>query len=252
MTGDFMQELAQIQRYAAGLQGLLNQAQAQAPRAAEGADSSGAVRVQLGPDGFPQSVRVESDWQRRLRPEAFSPAVDQAFQSAMGERMSAWTTTLQEAGWQQDFERLRGRGQDDTRNGGRPGDQIPAALRRQVPEVRPRPMDELAEDMINAFDNLDEFTAAPAPQPPGTGTSAAGKVTVTLSRTGGMTCTAEPRWVAEQSAAKLMNAVGEALNAAKADLARTAGAATAAPTGRLDGLLAEAMAYLNDPRRLAD
>ena len=255
MTGDFIQELARIQRYAAGLLGLLNQAQAQAPRAAEGADSSGAVRVQLGPGGFPESVRVESGWERRLRPEAFGAAVGEAFQAAMGERLAAWTTTLQDAGWQRDFDRLRhGATGGSTSGGVNGGNGVPPALRRPAAPLRPRSMDQLAEDMIKAFDNIDQFTAPPAERAPATGAATGGKLTVTLSRTGGMTCTAEPRWVAEQSAAKLMNAVGEALAAAKAELARTASSAQAAAPGaaRLDGLLAEAMAYLSDPRRLAD
>lgn len=61
-----MRELTQIQQYAAGLQGLLATAQAEAPRSSEGADRTGTVRVFLGPDGLPNSFRIESGWNLSL------------------------------------------------------------------------------------------------------------------------------------------------------------------------------------------
>ena len=98
MTTDLIRELQQIQRYAAGLHDLLAKAKAQAPRQAEGTDRSGAVRVVLGPDGFPETIRVDGGWQRRLSAAAFGGAVGEAFSAATGDRLAAWTTTLRQQG----------------------------------------------------------------------------------------------------------------------------------------------------------
>jgi hypothetical protein len=102
-----MRELAQIQQYAAGLQGLLATAQTEAPRSSEGTDRTGTVRVVLGSDGLPSSFRVESGWNRKIAAENFGGAVLEAFQVAMGERLAVWTRTLEEQGWQAQTDQLR-------------------------------------------------------------------------------------------------------------------------------------------------
>lgn len=58
MTDELIGQLARIQQYAAGLHGLLADAQEQAPESSEGTDRSGTVRAFLGPDGLPRSFRV--------------------------------------------------------------------------------------------------------------------------------------------------------------------------------------------------
>jgi hypothetical protein len=241
MTADLIRELQQIQRYAAGLHELLAQAQTQAPRRAEGTDRSGGVRVVLGPDGFPETIRVDSGWERRLAPEAFGGAVGEAFSAAMGERLAAWTDTLRQQGWQSDIDRLKGAADRSP--------EAPPALRRPTPP-RSRPIGDVAEDMIKAFDTVDAMARPPAPAS-GTGSAAGGRLTITLAGNGALSCTAEPQWVSRQSPAALMSALNEALHAARADLARQHPPA-AATTGRLDGLLDEAFALLSDPRRLTN
>jgi hypothetical protein len=253
MTAELIRELEQIQRYAAGLHDLLAQAQAQAPRQAEGADRSGTVRVVLGPDGFPETIRVENGWDRRLSAEAFGWAVGEAFSVATGDRLAEWTTTLRQHGWQAGVDRLRA----DV-DGGRSA-ATPPALRREVRPVRPRPLDAVAEDVIRSFDALDEPAVPPAPAS-GTGSAASGRIALTLSAAGGLSCAADPQWVARQSAAALMTALSEALQEARADLVRTtasnastAGTGTASGTtgdsapARLDRLLDEAFALLKNP-----
>lgn len=69
MTDELMRELVQIQQYAAGLRGLLATAQAEAPRTSEGADRTGTIRAVLGPDGLPDSFRIESGWNRKITAE---------------------------------------------------------------------------------------------------------------------------------------------------------------------------------------
>ena len=63
-------------------------------------------------------------------------------------------------------------------------------------------------------------------------------------------CTVDEHWVAGQTAAQLMNALGQALAAAKENLSRAS--RKPQPASGTDRLFAEAMALLNDPRRLAD
>jgi hypothetical protein len=106
VTDDIVGQLRGLQRYAAGLRDSIAQAQAHAPGHAEATDRSGAVRVVLGPDGLPKSVRVEPDWQRRLDPAVFGDAVVEAFQAAAGERMAAWSQTLHDNGWRSHADRI--------------------------------------------------------------------------------------------------------------------------------------------------
>jgi hypothetical protein len=56
--------------------------------------------------------------------------------------------------------------------------------------------------------------------------------------------------VSAQTAATLMNALGEALSAARTDLENSN--PRPAPSGSLDRLFAEALALLRDPRRVVD
>lgn len=248
MTDELMRELAQIQQYAAGLQGLLATAQAEAPRSSEGADRTGTVRAFLGPDGLPDSFRIESGWNRKVSAVGFGGAVIEAFQSAMGARLTAWTRTLEEQGWQSQADQLRLH-LEERPAASRPGE-IPLAFRRPTDEVNPRPIDLVAEDMIKAFDQVESF-AAPEPQATrGAGSNRSGKLVLTLSKTGLVSCSADPEWVSVQTAATLMNALGEALTAARADLENSAD--RPAPSGSLDVLFGEALALLRDPRRVVD
>jgi hypothetical protein len=249
MTEDIGRELRKIQQYAAGLQGLLADVHAKSPRSAEGTDRSGAVRVVLGHDGLPASVRVESDWQRRLKPEGFGGAVMEAFSVAMGERMAVWTTELEEQGLRSKVERLRTG--FDSQSAATPAGQIPAAFRRaEASAVSPRPMGDITEEVLKAFDSVNEFTAQSAKPTTADGTSAQGKLKITLSKSALVSCVAEPRWVAGQSAARLMNALGEALRGAREELATLA--EKPEPGGHLDRLFGEALSLLKDPNRLAD
>lgn len=249
MTDELMRELAQIQQYAAGLQGLLATAQAEAPRSSEGTDGTGTVRVFLGPDGLPNSFRIESGWNRKIPADGFGGAVLEACQAAMGERLAVWTRTLEDQGWQAQADRLRVDLDEQPSTSG--AGEVPSVFRHPVEDVTPRPIDQVAEDMIKAFDHVGDLAAPPAQATGGSGASRSGKLVLTLSKAGLVSCTADPEWVSGQTAATLMNALGEALDAARADLANsTVGAA--APSGSLDRLFAEALALLRDPRRVVD
>jgi hypothetical protein len=243
---EIMAQFAQIQRYAAGLQGLLAEAQAMAPGRSQGADRSGAVHVTIGPDGLPSSFRVAPDWKRKLQAETFGSAVLEACQAATGERLSAWTNALADDGWQDKVERLKGDPTDPAPPIQEPAP-IPPALRKAVEQARPRPADQLAEEVLGALDNVEQFTP---PSASGSGSAARGKLTVTINPTGLTSCTADPEWVSKLTAARLMNELDTALAAARADL--QAHSQRAKPAAGMDRLIAETLSLLKDPRRLAD
>jgi hypothetical protein len=238
MVEDILRELAQLQRYASSLQQLMTAAQAKAPEQADGADSSGAVRVLLGSDGLPRSVRVQPDWRQRLDPRNVGSAVQEAFQAATGQRMAVWTAALDDDGWREKVDRLR----DD------PGDAPPPALRRDTQQAPPRAMDVVVEDALDAMDHAERFANPPAFSARGTGSAASSQVTVTLSPAGLVSCVVDASWAGQQTAGDLANALTAALAAARADLAHAA--AGPDPAARLDGLFTEALGILTDPRRL--
>ena len=248
MTDELMRELVQIQQYAAGLQGLLATAEADAPRTSQGADRTGTIRAVLGPDGLPDSFRIESGWNRKITAENFGGAVLEAFQAAMGERLAVWTRTLEKQGWQAQADRLRVDLDEQPSVSGQA--EMPPAFRHPAQGVTPRSIDQVAEDMIKAFDQVGDFAAPPPHAIRGAGSSRSGKLVLTLSTTGLVSCTADLKWVSAQTAASLMNALGEALTAARADLKN--GIDRPAPFRSLDHLFTEALALLRDPRRAVD
>jgi hypothetical protein len=281
MTEDIVGQLQQFQQYAAGLHGLLEQAQASAPPVAEGTDRSGAVRAMLGPDGLPEWIRVEADWQHRLAPQAFGQAVAEACQVAGSARLAAWSAALQDQGLRSAADRLQ---VDDEAPlpteplpteplpaEPLPAEPLPSEWRRRIEEVRPRPLAELTEDVLRALDGVGELAAAPAPvAASGTGSDDSGRVSVTVSEAGLISCAANVRWASAQTGSALTTALAQALGAADTDLARaiTAANSTAANSAaanstaadatapnsadNLDQLLAEALAMLSNPERLAD
>lgn len=246
MNDEIMAQFAQIQRYAVGLQGLLAEAQAMAPGRSQGVDRSGAVRVTIGPDGLPSSFRVAPDWQTKLEADTFGSAVLEACQAAIGDRLAAWTSALADDGWQDKVESLKGGPTDPAPPGQEPA-RIPPALREAVEEIRPRPADQLAEEVLGAWDNIELLGPSSAS---GSGSAARGKLAVTINSTGLTSCTADPKWVSAQTAAILMNELGAALAAARADL--QAQTQRPEPAIGMDRLIAETLSLLKDPRRLAD
>jgi len=242
-VNDLMSQLAQIQRYASGMGRLIADAQEAAPSRAEGVDRTGAVRVELGRDGVPVSFRVAQDWHAKVAPAEFCPAVMEAFQAAMATRLEAWSETLRTDGWTDRLEELKRPA--ETSNGQAPT--IPAAFRKPATT---RSASTLTDDMLRMLEN----PASTAPKVPGggtgTGSSADDRLTISVSDTGLVSCTAEPRWVADQTAARLMTALSEALRAAKSALANAP--KNAEPANEVDRLIADALGVLGDPSRLAE
>ncbi|MBP2322851.1 DNA-binding protein YbaB [Kibdelosporangium banguiense] len=234
---DLIKELQQLQQYAAGLQGLIANAEANAPARAEGTDSTGAVHVVLGPNGVPKSFRVEGDWERKLKPEAFGDAVVGAFQAAMDERLKAWSATLSKDDWQSKVDNLDRR------------PEVPVMFQGPKFSGKPRSLDALAEEMIKAFDDAEKVPDLPEPNN-AVGTAGGGKLVLTLSKSAVVSCVADSRWVSAQTATRLTNALSEALAMATRELEKLSPAQE--PANPLDRLIGETFALLSDPQRLAD
>jgi hypothetical protein len=242
---DIIAELLQLKDHAISLGSLIKEANAMSPRQAEGTDRNGAVRITLGPDGMPLGIKVAADWQQRAGTGAFGGAVLDAFQAAVGERMAAWTRTLEREGWIARAGRVR-----DTLERPSPAHAsaaVPPAFRRDT--FRPRPLDDLAEDVIKALDAAVSEAARPPARPEGTGRAAAGRITVTLAPGTLAGCAADSRWASQQTPEDLATAFGQALSAAREQLRLSEQAATATAgqrAGQLDQLFAETLAILTD------
>jgi hypothetical protein len=198
--------------------GVLADVQARAPRRAEGTDPTGSVRMWLGPDGGAEAIEVAADWAEKLRPEQFAAAVLAACADATQRRMAAWSTALAARDpW------------DD-----------PPPLHIPVPPVaRPtgsqRAPKDIGEDLIKAAGIILAYARDPDPAPTGTGHN--GGLTVTVGQYRLVSCRADPQWTYHQSGGTLASAFGQALAAARRDLAE----ARSAPhsTDCLDPLLRE-------------
>jgi hypothetical protein len=159
----------------------------QVPAVAEGTDAAGTVRVVLGPDGLPTEIRVLGPPAGRL-----GAAVEEAFAAASAQRWRTWPGL----------------------DAGRPVD-VPVD-RPPEPAASARPLGEIAEDVIAGL--LDR----PAPGPDSAVPVASdGRIVLALSFRSGVRCACDDRWVGRQDATALDAALAEALQSARADLART-------------------------------
>jgi hypothetical protein len=237
--------LQQLQAYATGMQGLLAQTQADLPDLVEGTDRSGAVRAVLGRAGLPESIVVDLDWRRLLRPEAFAAAVVEACQAAAGERMVVWSGALHAEDVPRRADWLR----DELTEPAGPTVALPPELRRQLEQAEPRPLEHLVEDLLRSADRIDALAASSPHAITGTGMDTNQRIALTVSPAGLISCEVEPEWVANRPASALDSALREALRHAHEDLARASQAP--GPAAELDGLLIEALAILHDPQRLA-
>lgn len=159
---------------------------------------------------------------------------------------SQYDEEMEQQGWQAQADRLRVDLDKQPSVSGQA--EMSPAFGHPVEDVTPRPVDQVAEDMIKAFDHVGDIAASPPQMARGAGSNRSDKLVLTLSTAGLVSCTADPEWVSAQTAA--MNALGEALTAARADLENSTG--WPAPAGNLDRLFTEALALLRDPRHVVD
>ncbi|MFJ2092046.1 hypothetical protein ACIOEW_22660 [Streptomyces sp. NPDC087901] len=247
MDGDIFQELKQFQEYANKMQQLMSEMRDQMPEFAEGEDAQGAVRVRLIAGGIPESIKVASDWQRRQPPENLGAAVVEAYGSALSEWMERWSGGLEQADWENRAHQLDGTLGQPASAGA--ASTPPEAFERDVRYVVPRPLQEVAEDVLTAFDVVERQDPEAAAQPEAKGESAAHRVVITLGSQGLSSCEIDPDWAAQQSVVRLNQALDDALAEVRAKSASAEGSGPDAVADLdLGGLLDEAMAIMKNPR----
>lgn len=194
-----MDDAERLRQRGADLQARMLGLQEAAPERTEAADRTGTVRVAVGHDGLPVSIQVGDGWQDRIRPHQLGAAVAEASRQAMSRRIEAWSTTLEHAG---------------------PGQRGPAPSPGPGDSPRPsnpRSLTDIAEDVLGTLDTM-LSSRLPPPAQPAQGTAADRMLTVTLTRSGQLSCTADARWAAQQSGSQLTRALGSALVAARNQL----------------------------------
>jgi hypothetical protein len=227
---DIGDELARLQREVSGAVRLLTEAEARLPKHAEGADRTGAVLVRLGPDGLPVGVSIAPAWPEKLAPESVAQAVIEANHAATRARIAEWSRNLERDEWPAVVAHLT-----SPADGRRAAPQA-STVAEPVPASDPRPLDELVEDTIRAFDTVGR------PSLTARGTGCDGQPVVVLSPHGLVSCEAKPRWVLGRGGATLAEAFGVALRAARQDLTARA-VAQHRQTDALARLFSEALAH---------
>lgn len=226
---DILRDLQRISRRAAEVGRVFADMQQAAPAHSEGSDRSGTVTAAVGPDGLPETIRVHRDWRTRLPAGAFGAAVTEACASAWRQRAVAWSEALARLGCQQRLDRLDELDLGSEVSEPEPGFG-PAAFGRAAGGVGSQPLDELAENAVRALDAA-LFTAARVRQTPprGNGVNRERTLAISLAPGGQVSCQADPRWVGQQSAMTLDQALSQALAAARQNLADSTGAALPVP-----------------------
>ncbi|WP_406095908.1 hypothetical protein [Streptomyces sp. NBC_01013] len=251
MDEEFIRGLQQFQEHASNLQNMMTDMQNRMPQGAEGTDAQGAVTVRMAADGLPEFIRVTSDWQRRQEPEAVGAAVSEAYGAAMSQQMTAWAQAFEDGNWQAKADQLDSQA-------ARPATPAAPAVQPEIPErdlryVISRPLDELAEDVLSAFDMVDRLGEAASEPAEVEGISAGRQVTLVVTKGALRSCEVDRQWATGQSYIGLNQAFEEALVDARDKLSSTEAAGADGIAGlQVDSLLDEALAMLRNPQRFID
>ena len=244
MTDDsdaLIRELTTLTRYADAVRNMMSSASAQAPQQAVGADPTGTVSVSIDAAGLPERITVRTEWIRRLDPAELGPAVALAYERAMSDRLTGWEETLHSSGWAADFEEFK----EGMESGVLPQS---GPLTPTLPEASTaptRPLSEVTEDAISAFDVLPTLPTLAELGRVSEGSVARGRLTLRLSRDGGLSAEIDPEWAERQSAAGLMTHLDQALGIIRLKASRED--TRTDPTAGLSSLLAEALALIKQP-----
>jgi DNA-binding protein YbaB len=217
-----MQSLAELQQQAGQLQARLVRAAELGQVASNGRDPSGAVEVILDSDGTASDVRIAADWRRRTPLNHVGAAVVAADTDAALNRARSFAEAIAST--------------EDVSL-----DPVPAPT-PVAPAVRARPISNVAESALDAFDSIDRLSTPP---PAVTGTSSAKSVRISLDHGRISDCWIDPSWLARQDDTTLAHALREAL-ASAATAQAEANRPAAEFSQRLTELLAEVKATLHN------
>ncbi|UUZ61111.1 hypothetical protein [Nocardioides sp. B-3] len=97
-----LNDLRELQAYAAQFQSVINRAKQAAPARASAYDSTGAAFAEIDSDGMPTTLKISRGWTSSLSGAELGPALTEAYQTAIQQHMEEWSDDLSRQGWQFD------------------------------------------------------------------------------------------------------------------------------------------------------
>ena len=209
-------ELAErLGRALPALQELVDESRTRGAEPVSCTDATGTVHVALAADGLPDSIRVGEDWRRAVGAAGLAAAVTEACHRGEADRSERVAAALHGRRWPERavgiFTYIAGNGAPPLTSprGATPTWSAPAF-------AGTRSLLAAAEQIAAAHPSGDGPADPVPPQRPGAG--AHGRLTLTLTGLGTITCDADPDWVAGQEARDLDDALASALTALRSDL----------------------------------
>lgn len=241
-AASFLEELRDLQKYAAQFQSMITTARNAAPPRASGRDASGLAFAEVDSDGLPTTLRVEQGWRGSLDASALGAALTEAYQAATRSHLEEWGADLQRQGWQYDAREL-----DETVAAApTPGEDL---FRAPVSVGEPRPPAALLGAVIEELDRSHEMATQP-PAPPRPAATPQGRVGVTITHGTLASVHVDADWAERTDTAIVNSELAGALQSARLAATTTEqGAARGEQTARLDDLLGEVMKALHNHRQ---
>jgi hypothetical protein len=210
MTNEILRRLQRLHEQATGVHELMSSLHTQAPQSATAHDPTGSVRVSIGADGLPTAIRIESDWQAQLAPQAVGDAVLAAFNAAVAEGMRAWAQVLEGTSWRSRLAEFEaGVSQRSDADAG-------MLIPHSAESTGARDLHEIAEEALRQSASLRRQHRGQATL--AVGSDGSGNASITLSRSGLQACSVRAAWASRHDGSTLTAALNDALRAARAEL----------------------------------
>ncbi|MBF9071653.1 hypothetical protein [Streptacidiphilus fuscans] len=236
---DLPDDFRRMMSHVTQLNSVLAAAKSAVPESCEGSDQSGAVRVFSGQGDVPQQVQLATDWERRLGAGQLGAAVLEAAQAAAMKRLQAWAQDFGASNWKERVGDVQSAPTEETHF-----ETADAML--DLSQVRPRPLGELAEEVMTSLERVSSSLSTPLE---GRGQGGGGGVEVVITKSGLASCEVNERWAAGRTSTAISQALNSAFDSARLALTE---AEASAPAAGADRLLREALALLSDRSRLAE
>ncbi|GAB3140947.1 hypothetical protein GCM10027290_12660 [Micromonospora sonneratiae] len=211
-----------------------------------GEDPTGTVRIVLDEAGQPADVELASEWRSAVGSDGLADGVRQAWQAAVGARVTAWSEAVETSSPPAPPAGHRQPSPVDLPSDAEPGDLLGYRVQSNLSGLM-----SLLADAEAALDQVQRLTVGAGPAT-AQGRSADREVTVTISAGELIELQADPRWLAGASA----TAVGRAIRAALVDAHRSLSQSEAVPQpaalGELGTLTTDPVALLRTVGLLRD
>lgn len=238
-----LDDLRDLQTYAAQFQSVINTAKQAAPAGATAYDTTGAAYAEIDAEGTPRVLKISQGWSSQLDAADLGPAVVEAYQTAVQQHLEQWGDDLQREGWQYDVREF------DEKVAAA---ETPPANVFQVPTATgaPRDIGSLVSDLIGELDFAHDLARQPATPAAGAAAGPAASaarvsVTITGGQLGAVHIDAE--WAQGKDAAAINGELSAALQTAR--LTQPPAPTRLPHADQLDDLLGEVMGFLTNHRK---